>query len=73
MWLGQIAASIVGGEPPAALTAAGLPTNPVYALDLAFALPFLVVAGSALAMRPAVGTQLGGHLADAQVLGSTIP
>ena len=51
LWLGQIGQSIATGEPPAALTATGLPTNPVYTLDLAFALPFLAVAGVALARR----------------------
>jgi hypothetical protein len=58
MWLGQIAASIASGVPPAALGAAGLPTNPVYTLDLAFALPFLALAGATLATRSAMGPPL---------------
>ena len=58
LWLGQIAASIASGVPPAALAAAGLPTNPVYTLDLAFALPFLAVAGTALATRSTMGPPL---------------
>jgi hypothetical protein len=59
MWLAQIAQSIATGTPPAALAQAGLPTNPVYTLDLAFALPFLALAGVALARRSRFGGQLG--------------
>lgn len=59
MWLGQIAGSISTGTPPAALAQAGLSTNPVYALDLAFALPFLALAGVALVRRSPLGEQLG--------------
>jgi hypothetical protein len=58
LWLGQIAAAITTGVPPAALSLAGLPTNPVYALDLAFALPFLVLAGATFAKRSAIGPPL---------------
>jgi len=45
MWLSQIADVIVSGEPTAELAGLGLFTNPVYTLDLAFALPLLAVAG----------------------------
>lgn len=58
MWLGQIAASISSGVPPAALEATGLPTNPVYTLDLAFALPFLALAGTTLVTRSRIGPPL---------------
>ena len=58
LWLGQIAEAISTGSPPAALALAGLTTNPVYALDLAFALPFLVASGVMFARRSAVGAQL---------------
>jgi hypothetical protein len=58
MWLGQIAASITSGNPPAALEAAGLPTNPVYTLDLAFALPFMATAGVMLGTRSRLGPPL---------------
>jgi hypothetical protein len=58
MWLGQIVASIASGVPPAAVEAVGLPTNPVYTLDLAFALPFLALAGATLAGRSTMGPPL---------------
>ncbi len=59
MWLGQIAQSISTGVPPAALAQAGLSTNPVYTLDLAFALPFLAFSGVMLARRSPLGEQVG--------------
>lgn len=59
LWLGQIAQSISTGAPPVAVADAGLSTNPVYALDLAFALPFLALAGVALVRRSPLGEQLG--------------
>lgn len=45
LWLGQIAGAITSGQLPASVADLNLPTNPVYALDLAFALPLLAVAG----------------------------
>lgn len=48
LWGGQIAASIVSGTTTPEVAALGLTTNPVWALDLAFALPFLAFAGSVL-------------------------
>ena len=45
LWLGQIAGAITSGELPASISDLNLPTNAVYALDLAFALPLLAVAG----------------------------
>jgi cytochrome d ubiquinol oxidase subunit II len=45
LWLGQIAGAITSGKLPASITDLNLPTNAVYALDLAFALPLLAVAG----------------------------
>jgi hypothetical protein len=44
LWLSQIAGSTASGVPPADLMRAGLPANPVYALDLAFFLPLAFVA-----------------------------
>ena len=45
LWLGQIAGAITTGRPPVEVARLGLPTNPVYVLDLAFALPLLALAG----------------------------
>ena len=45
LWLGEIAGSISSGETAPAVAALGLPTNPVWALDLAFALPVFAVGG----------------------------
>jgi hypothetical protein len=48
LWLGQIATATTTGVPPADLAKAGIPTNPVYALDLGLFLPLCVVAGVGL-------------------------
>jgi len=48
LWLGQIATATTTGVPPADLAKAGIPTNPVYALDLGLFLPLCVVAGAGL-------------------------
>jgi hypothetical protein len=58
LWLGQIAASAAAGMTPAEITDAGLLTNPVYALDLAFFLPLAALAGVALLRRQLLGVQL---------------
>jgi hypothetical protein len=44
-WLGLIAGAITSGHLPPAVADLNLPTNPVYTLDLAFALPLLAVGG----------------------------
>jgi hypothetical protein len=44
LWLSQIASTTVTGVPPPDLKRAGLPANPVYALDLTIFLPLAVVA-----------------------------
>jgi len=44
-WLGQIAGAIASGALPPSISDLRLPTSPVYALDLAFALPLLALAG----------------------------
>jgi len=73
LWLGQIAASISSGERTPALVDLGLTTNPVWALDLAFALPAFAVAGVLLLRRvpmaPLVALPL---LVFASVMGASI-
>jgi hypothetical protein len=44
-WLGQIIGSVMSGQLPAELTAAGWPMNPVFVLDLGFVLPLVGLAG----------------------------
>jgi hypothetical protein len=48
LWLGQIAATSTTGILPADLLKAGISSNPVYALDLAFFLPLCGIAGIGL-------------------------
>jgi len=45
LWLSQIAGAITSGRLPAAVSDLGLPTSPVYSLDLAFAVPLIALAG----------------------------
>jgi hypothetical protein len=58
MWLGQIAQAIGTGSTPEEVATLGLPTNPVYTLDLAFALPFLAVSGMVLLRRSGLGPRM---------------
>jgi hypothetical protein len=51
LWLSQIAGAITSGRLPAAVSNLGLPTSPVYSLDLAFAVPLMTVAGVWLIRR----------------------
>jgi hypothetical protein len=51
LWLGQIAATTMTGILAPDLVLAGITTNPVYALDLAFFLPLCAVAGVGLLRR----------------------
>jgi hypothetical protein len=51
LWLGQIAGAISSGRLPAAVSDLGLPTSPVYSLDLAFAVPLITLAGVRLIRR----------------------
>ncbi len=51
LWLGQIATTSTTGVLPADLVKAGISTNPVYALDLAFFLPLCAIAGIGLLRR----------------------
>src|SRR3954468_6564183 len=51
LWLSQIAATSLTGVLPPDLVKAGIASNPVYALDLAFFLPLCAVAGIGLTRR----------------------
>lgn len=51
LWLSQIAGAITSGRLPAAVSDLGLPTSPVYSLDLAFAVPLIALAGVWLVRR----------------------
>jgi hypothetical protein len=73
-WIGQMAGVIRSGQMPADLVDLNVPTNIVWALDLAFALPILVVAGVWLLRgRPwgpaiAVGWFIFGVLTAVEIL-----
>jgi hypothetical protein len=45
LWLAEVVPSLLEGNTPASVRAAGLLTNPVHVLDLAIALPGLVLVG----------------------------
>lgn len=51
LWLGQIAATSTTGILPPDLLKAGISSNPVYALDLAFFLPLCAISGVGLLRR----------------------
>jgi hypothetical protein len=51
LWLSQIAGAITSGRLPAGVSDLGLPTSPVYSLDLAFAVPLITLAGVWLIRR----------------------
>jgi hypothetical protein len=55
LWIGQIATATTTGTLAPDLVKAGLSTNPVYALDLAFFLPLCAMAGIGLLRRTAPG------------------
>jgi hypothetical protein len=53
LWIGQIATVTTSGILPPDLIKAGISSNPVYALDLAFFLPLCALAGTGLLRRQA--------------------
>ena len=55
LWLGQIATATMTGVLPPDLVTAGISSNPVYALDLAFFLPLCALAGIGLLRRNSAG------------------
>jgi len=56
LWLSQIAGAITSGRLPVAVSDLGLPTSPVYSLDLAFAVPLMTLAGVGLIRRDRRGS-----------------
>ena len=56
LWLAQIVATSITGTLPADLIKAGVSSNPVYALDLAFFLPLCAAAGVGLLRRSSAAT-----------------
>jgi hypothetical protein len=73
LWLGQIAGAITSGKLPPSVIDLNLPTNAVYALDLAFALPILTVAGGWLLRRDPRGSATAmAALAFIVLMGSSV-
>ena len=56
-WLREIAGSLVSGQLPAGLAAAGWPMNPPYVLDLGFVVPVVVLGGLRLVRRKPGGAR----------------
>jgi len=61
-WLREIATSVVSGQLPPGLAAAGWPMNPPYVLDLAFVIPIALLAAVRLLRRQAGGAWLAASL-----------
>src|ERR1700693_5163692 len=57
-WLREIAGSVVSGQLPASLAAAGWPMNPVYVLDLGLVIPAVVLGGLRLLRGTTGGTRI---------------
>jgi hypothetical protein len=57
-WLREIAGSVISGQLPAGLAAAGWPMNPVYVLDLGFVIPLVVIGGLRLLRGKPGGARL---------------
>jgi hypothetical protein len=73
LWLSQIAGAITSGRLPAAVSDLGLPTSPVYSLDLAFAVPLITLAGVWLIRRDRRGPAgAAAGLAFLMILGLSV-
>jgi hypothetical protein len=57
-WLGDVVPALLHGTTPESVSKAGVPTNPVYVIDLSMVLPLHVVAGVALLQRRRLGYTL---------------
>ena len=58
LWLSDIAPALRTGRAPAGVEAVALPVNPIHVLDLAFALPGLIVVGALVRRRHPIGMLL---------------
>ena len=73
LWLSQIAGAITSGRLPAAVSDLGLPTSPVYSLDLAFAVPLITLAAVWLIRRDRRGpASAAAGLAFLMILGLSV-
>ena len=72
LWVGQIAGVATTGVLPADLVKAGIETNPVYALDLAFFLPLCVIAGVGLLRRSGTGALAFSMLVWVPLMGAGV-
>ena len=73
LWLSQIVGSITSGRLPAAIADLGLPTSPVFSLDLAFAVPLIALAGIWLIRRDRRGSAAAAAgLAFLAILGLSV-
>ena len=57
-WLREIAGSVISGQLPAGLAAAGWPMNPPYVLDLGFVIPVAVLGALRLLRRKPGGGRI---------------
>ena len=58
LWLSDIVPALRAGRAPASVDEVGLPVNPIHVLDLAFALPGLIVVGALARRRHPIGMLL---------------
>lgn len=73
LWLSDIVPALVSGMPPRDVAEVGLPVNPIHVLDLAFALPAMLVTALSLRKRGLFGLVLAVPLMTfAAVMGTAI-
>ena len=73
LWLSDIVPALVSGTAPRDVTEVGLPVNPIHVLDLAFALPAMIVTALSLRKRRLFGLLLAVPLMTfAAVMGTAI-
>jgi hypothetical protein len=72
LWIGQIATATATGALATDLVRAGISTNPVYALDLAFFLPLCALAGIGLLRRNRAGAYAQPMLVWVALMGAGV-